>query len=51
MSDRLELPGRVLFLSGDPELVTAQLGGCDLTLAEAGRLRDDVSTDEITPLP
>lgn len=51
MNARLDLPGRVLFLSGDPELVTAQLGGRDLTLAEAGRLRDDVSTDEITPLP
>ncbi|WP_027281161.1 aconitase family protein [Roseomonas gilardii] len=51
MKARLDLPGRVLFLSGDPELVTAQLGGRDLTLAEAGRLRDDVSTDEITPLP
>ena len=51
MSARLELPGRILFLSGDPDLVAAQFGGRDLTLAEAGRLRDDVSTDEITPLP
>ncbi|UPG74588.1 aconitase family protein (plasmid) [Roseomonas gilardii subsp. gilardii] len=51
MSARLDLPGRVLFLSGDPDLVTAQLLGRDLSRVEAGRLRDDVSTDEITPLP
>ncbi|MGY3460814.1 3-isopropylmalate/(R)-2-methylmalate dehydratase large subunit [Bradyrhizobium sp. LM3.4] len=45
----LDLQGRILFLTADPLLLDRQLGGGDLTLAEAGQLRDDVSTDEITP--
>lgn len=45
----LELPGRILFLAEDPALIDAQLAGRNLALAEAGSLRDDVSTDEITP--
>ncbi|RJF92088.1 aconitase family protein [Noviherbaspirillum saxi] len=48
---KLSFSGRILFLSADPELVTAQLSGRDLTLDEAGALRNDVSTDEITPIP
>lgn len=48
---RVSFPGRILFLSADPGRVTAQLAGADLGHAEAGALRDDVSTDEITPLP
>ncbi|MFC7515955.1 aconitase family protein [Herbaspirillum sp. GCM10030257] len=47
----LNLTGRILFLSVDPDKVTAQLKGNDLLLAQAGPLRDDVSTDEITPIP
>jgi 3-isopropylmalate/(R)-2-methylmalate dehydratase large subunit len=47
----LALPGRILFLGADPALMEAQLQGRDLSLAEAGTLRDDVSTDEITPVP
>jgi len=43
--------GRALFLSADPALVRAQLAGRVLTQAEAGALRDDISTDEISPLP
>ena len=43
--------GRRLFLCTDPALVRAQLAGRRLTRAEAGALRDDVSTDEISPLP
>ncbi len=39
----------MLFLSEDPALIEAQLGGRELSRAEAGKLRDDVSTDEITP--
>jgi len=39
----------VLFLSQDPALIEAQLAGRELARAEAGKLRDDVSTDEITP--
>jgi 3-isopropylmalate/(R)-2-methylmalate dehydratase large subunit len=49
MADILRLDGRVLFLSRDPALIEAQLAGRDLSRAEAGSLRDDVSTDEITP--
>jgi len=45
----LALPGRVLFLSADPARIDAQLAGSQLALAEAGTLRDDVSTDEMTP--
>src|SRR5690606_35011851 len=51
MTPTLDLPGRILFLATDPERVTAQLGGRSLAPAEAGPLRDDVSTDEITPVP
>src|SRR5262252_609559 len=47
----LDLPGRILYLSDDPALVRAQLDGRRLARVEAGRLRDDVSTDEITPVP
>jgi 3-isopropylmalate/(R)-2-methylmalate dehydratase large subunit len=47
----LELRGRILFLSADPELISAQLQGRDLSRTEAGPLRDDISTDEITPIP
>jgi 3-isopropylmalate/(R)-2-methylmalate dehydratase large subunit len=48
---QLTLQGRILYLSADPDKIAAQLEGEDLTLAEAGPLRDDVSTDEITPIP
>lgn len=43
--------GRILFLSADPEKVVAQLRGARLTLSDAQPLRDDISTDEITPVP
>jgi 3-isopropylmalate/(R)-2-methylmalate dehydratase large subunit len=43
--------GRILFLSRDPALVRKQLAGRDLTREQAGALRDEISTDEITPLP
>lgn len=45
----LALDGRILFLSDDPERIAAQLSGARITRLEAGALRDDVSTDEITP--
>ena len=52
--DRLRLQGRILFLTEDPELVKKQLAGWDMpwdTKNPAGnpKLRDDISTDEITP--
>ena len=50
MSNPLHFNGRVLFLSAQPEWVRAQLEGRDLSLQAALPLRDDVSTDEITPV-
>ena len=47
---KLDLTGRVLFLCADPERIEQQLDGTDLNPATAGSLRDDVSTDEITPM-
>ena len=47
----LALPGRILFLSADPDRIDAQLAGANFSLIEAGALRDNVSTDEITPIP
>ncbi|HEV7915819.1 MAG TPA: aconitase family protein, partial [Albitalea sp.] len=49
--DVLVLDGRTLFLSASSESMRRQLQGAALTLAQAAPLRDDVSTDEITPLP
>lgn len=41
--------GRILFLTEDPELVRRQLAGEDLDWDPSIKLRDDISTDEITP--
>lgn len=46
----LDRPARFLFLSRDPALITAQLAGNAVALSQASPLRDDVSTDEITPV-
>jgi 3-isopropylmalate/(R)-2-methylmalate dehydratase large subunit len=51
---RLRLTGRILFLTEDPELIRRQLAGDDLPWdtkqpANNPELRDDISTDEITP--
>jgi 3-isopropylmalate/(R)-2-methylmalate dehydratase large subunit len=46
----LNTPLRVLYLSQDPALIRRQLAGETLTREQAGPLRDDVSTDEITPV-
>lgn len=43
--------GRLLFLSADAQRVREQLAGRTLRREQAGALRDDVSTDEISPLP
>ena len=47
----IELPlcSRILFLCEDAQRVRSQLQGRDLAPGECGRLRSDVSTDEITP--
>ncbi len=49
--EAVRFDGRVLFLSADPRVVARQIAGEDVALAEARPLRDDISTDEITPLP
>ncbi|MGA7889944.1 MAG: aconitase family protein [Candidatus Sulfotelmatobacter sp.] len=52
--DRVRLQGRILFLTADPELIKRQLAGEDLPWDTKNpgnnpKLRDDISTDEITP--
>ncbi|QQX89673.1 3-isopropylmalate dehydratase (plasmid) [Cupriavidus necator] len=47
----LEPNGRVLYLADSTASMEKQLQGERLTLAESEPLRDDVSTDEITPVP
>ena len=45
----VRLQGRILYLTEDPAFVRAQLAGKDPTWTPANTLRDDISTDEITP--
>jgi 3-isopropylmalate/(R)-2-methylmalate dehydratase large subunit len=50
----VRLTGRILFLTEDPELIKRQLAGEDLAWDTKNpqnnpKLRDDISTDEITP--
>ncbi|WP_313623379.1 aconitase family protein [Achromobacter sp.] len=47
----LDRPARLLFLARNPDCVARQLAGATLSGAQAGPLRDDISTDEITPVP
>ncbi|HLJ25170.1 MAG TPA: aconitase family protein [Candidatus Angelobacter sp.] len=52
--DKVKLQGRILFLTEDPELIRRQLAGEDLPWDTRNpeknpKLRDDISTDEITP--
>jgi 3-isopropylmalate/(R)-2-methylmalate dehydratase large subunit len=49
LHDPIHFPGRVLFLTEDPARILRQLAGDDLDPAETGPLRDQISTDEITP--
>jgi 3-isopropylmalate/(R)-2-methylmalate dehydratase large subunit len=49
MADAVSFPGRVLFLCEDPDKLQRQLAGEDLSLEQALPLRDQISTDEITP--
>ena len=53
-SQTVRLQGRILFLTEDPALIKRQLAGEDLPWDTKNpqnnpRLRDDISTDEITP--
>jgi 3-isopropylmalate/(R)-2-methylmalate dehydratase large subunit len=52
--NKVRLQGRILFLTEDPNLIKRQLAGDDLpwntkNSASNPKLRDDISTDEITP--
>jgi 3-isopropylmalate/(R)-2-methylmalate dehydratase large subunit len=52
--DKVRLQGRILFLTEDPDLIKRQLAGEDLPWDTKNpgnnpKLRDDISTDEITP--
>ena len=52
--DTVQLRGRILFLTEDPSLIKRQLAGEDLPWdlknpQNNPKLRDDISTDEITP--
>src|SRR5205809_2387762 len=53
-SQTVRIQGRILFLTEDPELIRRQLAGEDLPWDTKNpqnnpKLRDDISTDEITP--
>jgi 3-isopropylmalate/(R)-2-methylmalate dehydratase large subunit len=52
--NKVRLQGRIFFLTEDPQLIKRQLAGEDLPWdtknpANNPKLRDDISTDEITP--
>src|SRR3989442_5749403 len=49
LPDQVGLPVRILFLAEDAELVRRQLAGEDIDWHPETRLRDNISTDEITP--
>ena len=49
--ETIALPGRILYLAASEEAIRLQLAGRRLARRDAGTLRDDVSTDEITPVP
>jgi len=49
LPDRISFHGRVLFLTEDPARILRQFAGEDLEPGDTGVLRDQISTDEITP--
>jgi len=49
LPDHVRLTGRVLFLVDDADLIRRQLAGEDLPTQPGAPLRDNISTDEITP--
>jgi 3-isopropylmalate/(R)-2-methylmalate dehydratase large subunit len=49
LPDEVVLRGRILFLAEEAELVRRQLEGEDIDWQPATKLRDNISTDEITP--
>jgi 3-benzylmalate isomerase len=48
-SSKVQFQGRILFLTEDPATLRAQLEGEDLDPANIPALRNDISTDEMTP--
>lgn len=49
MQSTVRLTGRVLWLTDSAEAMSRQLAGDDIAAADAPHLRDQISTDEITP--
>jgi len=49
LPDQVVLRGRILFLAEDADLVRRQLEGQDIDWQPTTKLRDNISTDEITP--
>jgi 3-isopropylmalate/(R)-2-methylmalate dehydratase large subunit len=49
LPDRMRLTGRVLFLADDADVVRRQLAGENIPSSRGLALRDNISTDEITP--
>ena len=49
LPDHVQFDGRILFLTQDPSLIASQLQGKDLDWNPSIPLRNDISTDEITP--
>jgi len=49
LPDQVVLRGRILFLAEDSGLVRRQLAGEDIDWQPTTKLRDNISTDEITP--
>ena len=49
LPDQVVLRGRILFLAEDADLVRRQLDGQDIDWQPTSKLRDNISTDEITP--
>jgi hypothetical protein len=47
--DSVRFPGRTLFLTEDPELLSQQLQGAELSWDPERPLVDNISTDELTP--
>jgi 3-isopropylmalate/(R)-2-methylmalate dehydratase large subunit len=50
MDQNIRFNGRPLYLSDNPDCVRRQIRGEDVPLQEALPLRDNISTDEITPV-
>ena len=49
LPEQVRFEGRILFLTEDPALIRSQLQGEDLAWDPSIPLRNDISTDEITP--